>query len=176
MEEQISQMRDPSRKLCTIAHTLIKDSVLAEIRRVAGPWPQLEKLLAKRTEEALEKKYEKALAGVEVELEKEKTWLWTNNKYFYNTINNMRQARIEAAARALQNKQGMIAAASLKSMFGHGRSNEEEELVEIADRVIAYYKVLPHPHPDNTLCCATQTSATTPTTAPIQYRRPPARA
>jgi len=150
MKEQIEKMQDPTQKLCEKVHTIIKDVVLAEIHRVMKPWPQMERWLVKSSEEHMEERYKKALEGMELELVKERTYFNTNNKYFYNTVNSIRQTRIEAAMKVLSDKSedGKVTCESLKSIFKHGKGNEEEEMIEIADRVLAYYKVLTHQYPN----------------------------
>lgn len=91
MRERIDRMENPSLKLCARAHALLKESILEQVHTFAGPWPRFDERLAGHAEAELEKWYGAALEGVRWKLEREQSWLWTNNKYFFNMVNDMRK-------------------------------------------------------------------------------------
>jgi hypothetical protein len=131
VRSMIDRVRAPAELLAVDVRDIALQCLADHIKSLMHALPEFQ-LLAKRAGEvAIARLHEKALSAALIEVEKEHAVLFTNNKYFANTVAHMREAR-EAYVRTMLGGEGRV----------HGGNNEEAEVQETEDKILAYAKVV----------------------------------
>ena len=139
MRDQIKQFKDPVRKFVEDVYNVVLKCVSNRIRSIFRPVPPFQSIVFQSCQNLVSRLSQEALRNALIEIDKEHDFLFTNNKYFFNTVNSIREARLKSRIALFKDCDLDIA---LKLASEHGRSNEEEEAQDIQDKVISYSKLV----------------------------------